>query len=360
MPFKLSERDAIWTIWLQDLYGEESGNNSVKRLIDWAWSENGKAHISDECIKLASITLAWFLTSSNRYLRDASTKALINILQDRIHILIEVLKMFENVNDMYVYERLFGVAYGCSVRTKNKNILVDLSEYVYGTIFNKKAVVAHLLLRDYARGIIEFTLNENLKPKVKVKKIRPPYKSSLPERFPTNEEVDKKFEPKGKNGDFGGVEWGASAIINSMTTEYGRGGGYGDFGRYIFQSGFRQWKVDPDGLSNLAITRIFELGYDPKVFSNFDSQQKSSARSAANKERIGKKYQWIVFYELLAKVSDNIEMKGEVRRNGVILNGYDGPWSPYLRDIDPTILIKGTKQKDLSELKEQPCGLPPY
>ena len=130
-----------------------------------------------------------------------------------------------------------------------------------------------------------------------------------------------------------------------MTTEYGRGGGYGDFGRYTFQSALSDWEVNYDGLSNYAIERIFDLGYDPDIFSEFDSRQ-PSGRGSKHKERIGKKYQWIAFYETLAKVADNCNF------NNTSFKKYEGPWDPYVRDIDPTILIKETKKENYIENKE--------
>ena len=121
--FSLAERDANWTQLLKYKYDDES---SVKRLIDWAWSETDKSHISNESVLLSSITLAWFHTSTNRKLRDCSTKALICLLQNRLDILISLLKMFKEVNDPYVYERLFAVAYGCVLRSGQREKIKEL------------------------------------------------------------------------------------------------------------------------------------------------------------------------------------------------------------------------------------------
>ena len=358
----LAERDAWWTTWLQDKYGEYSGYNSVKRLIDWAWSEDSRAEVSNESARLAGVMLAWFLTSSNRYLRDAATKALVCLLQNRITVLVKVLQQFEGVNDPYVAERLYAVAYGCALRTKDQKALVSLSNYIYKTIFDTEQVYPHVLLRDYARGVIEYTIHLDLKLTVEVDKIRPPYKSDFPNKLPTIEEIDAKYEPKGEDGHYGKKAWGVTAILRSMTTEYGRGtAGYGDFGRYTFQSALRNWEVDYDGLSNYGVQRIFELGYDPEVFSDFDSRQ-GSGRGSGHKERIGKKYQWIVFYEILARVSDNCKMHDEGSYSWSKAKKYakyDGPWRPYVRDIDPSIIVKTTqKENSIEKLKDLPWWVP--
>lgn len=94
-----------------------------------------------------------------------------------------------------------------------------------------------------------------------------------------------------------------------MTTEYGRGiGGYGDFGRYTFESALRSWDVNTNELSNLAIEWIFEkYGYDVEKHGEYDRNTNSYDRRASTIERIGKKYQWIALYEMVARVSDNFK-----------------------------------------------------
>ena len=350
MQFTLTERDYLWTTWLQDKYNKEGYDTDisfVQRLIDWAWDEKELSYLSDNTIFLISITLSWFLASTNRHLRDAATKSLVCILKNRMHLLTTLLESFKDINDPYILERLYAVSYGCALRSEGKTNLKILSEYVYNEVFAKDIVYPHILLRDYARGIIEYTLYLKIKISIEVNNIRPPYKSKkLPSRLPSCRTIDTKYKPKGDTGDYAGKYWGATAILSSMTTEYGRGtGGYGDFGRYVFQMALKKWKVNYDGLSNYAIQRIFELGYDPKLFTNFDNRQGTGRKSGHN-ERIGKKYQWIIFHELLARVSDQCPLLDEsdwTNPKSTIL--FDGPWYPYVRDIDPTIIIKAKSDK---------------
>ena len=118
-----------------------------------------------------------------------------------------------------------------------------------------------------------------------------------------------------------------------MATEHGRIM-YGDFGRYTFQSALRPWKIEPIKLSNLAISWIFEkYGYDVEKHGKYDRTTTSRDRRAPKTERIGKKYQWIALYEMIARVSDNFKdpMTGVLKINEE--EQYQGPWSPYIRDI---------------------------
>ncbi len=345
MGESLSDRDSWWTIYLKHQFYDES---AVKRLVDWAWNTHDKSHISDESVKLTSITLSWFHTSTNRKLRDSATKAIICLLENRIHVLIELLKEFKNVNDPYVYERLFAVAYGCSIRTEQTDKLSELCNYIYETIFKDKVeVYPHILLRDYARGVIEFTSYLGYDLDFDIAESRPPYKSSFTENFPTNEEIEKLYEPKNEEGHYGKEKWGNTALLMSMATEHGRRM-YGDFGRYVFQSAFRSWDIDPNDLSNLALNWIFEkYGYDTKLFNDFDLEIGTGrGRNTIPHERIGKKYQWIALYEMLARVSDNCKKYAEWSYRHEEEEEYQGPWIPYVRDIDPTMIINKTGSYD--------------
>lgn len=144
-------------------------------------------------------------------------------------------------------------------------------------------------------------------------KITPPYNSRFPE-IPSDEEI-KTYKLDYNSESFRDYHWSQLAILNSMKVEYSRSGqpgGYGDFGRYTFQSYFYTWKqLHPIDLKNIAIKRIFELGYDVEKHGKYDrncTDRVGLRFQLGRKERIGKKYQWIALYELAAQVCDNYQM----------------------------------------------------
>ena len=336
----MPDRDRFWNELLNDLYGYDL---SVGNLIDWAWHVDNKEYASDECIKLASIMLSWFLISTNRKIRDTSTKALISLLQNRIHVLLELLQKFEDIDDPYIYERLYCVAYGCTLRTDNFSSLTDLSEYIYSTIFDQEEVYPHVLLRDYARGVIEYTLDKGIELNIDIEKIRPPYKSSFP-TIPMDKEIEQLKQQLLQNTSEE-EQRAIRKIFRSMEVEYDRTGkakGYGDFGRYVFQSNFQDWKqLIPMDLKNIALKRIFELGYDAKKHAEFDAVDHNQYRMVHANERIGKKYQWIAMHELLAQVSDKYQLTAPwTWGDEAELFDFTGPWEPMIRDIDPTTINK--------------------
>ncbi len=344
-PFSMRDRDVFFIGILNSIYINEEVN-SIKRLIDWAWSYEDKSYISDVSLLLTAITLSWFLTTSNRRLRDYSTKALVSILQGRIFILLELLKKFEDIDELYIYERLFAVAYGVVVRMEDNRGLKELGEYIYKTIFDTDEVILHILLRDYAKNTIDYIRYVGIDLDIEIQKIEPPYESYFPkiEELPTNNEIDKYEDNYGNQAD----------IIYSMITEYGTEGmgGYGDFGRYVFGSSLNDFecKKDEQLLSNYVTKKIFEeYGYDGKFFDKSEKlishySRRNYDRYSHKIERIGKKYQWIAMYNTLASVTDNFKMYdsstwGEDKKE----LQYQGSFEPYVRDIDPTVLLKSTQ-----------------
>ena len=56
--------------------------------------------------------------------------------------------------------------------------------------------------------------------------------------------------------------------------------------------------------------RVFDLGWTIERFGDFDRFQVSHwGREAAKAERIGKKYQWIAYHEILAYISDHYQYR---------------------------------------------------
>lgn len=337
MKFSMADRDSIWTAYLHDKNHEGS---AMQRLIDWAWLDEDKSYLSDESRLLACKALTWLFTSTNVIFRDSATKALVVLFENNIPIITQILSDFQDVNDPYVYERILAAAYGAVLCSDELDGLEALSEHILKTIFEKDEVYPNILIRDYARNIIEYAIFKNLFQLENPEIIRPPYKSHFPATFPTNEDIDSyKYDYESEG--FKDCYWGRNSIINSMVTEYGRGiCMYGDFGRYTFQSRLRYWdKFVPQDLSNYACKLIFdEYGYDVEKHGQFDRNARSGDRYKNKTERIGKKYQWLALYEVIARIADNHQMVDESTRWGKKKEyfWFQGPWEPFVRNIDPT------------------------
>lgn len=350
----MSERDGFWQNYIRWYSGYDDNNIAfpLQRLIDWAWMPNVSVYVDSETARLVAQTLAWVLTSTDIALRDKTTKALVNLLEQQPQALIEVLKAFENINDLYISDRLYAVAYGCVLRTEKKDSIKIIAQYIYDAIFKNSNPPEHILIRDYARNAIEYAIHKNVELDIDVKHIRPPYGSQCNYTPLSNEKLDEKYKPQKDAGHWRKEEWGITAILRSMVTEYGRGtGGYGDFGRYVFQSALSNFKLpnelNVDLLSNLAVEWIFEkYGYNSKIHGEYDSMVSDSYyRTEYKIERIGKKYQWIALHQILAIIADNYKI-GNRWFSDNKSNSYKGAWQLYVRNIDPAYI---TKNKDDNE-----------
>jgi hypothetical protein len=96
------------------------------------------------------------------------------------------------------------------------------------------------------------------------------------------------------------------------------------------------------------VKRSFELGYDKDLHGNFDSGTlKYNNRHDNQIERIGKKYQWIAYYEVLSMIVDNFEMQKEWGSEKS--NFYKGAWQLYLRNIDPAYTTKNLPDEEFED-----------
>lgn len=324
----LNQIDYLWTININKFFSEES---RLYQLIN-IFIKGEKIDIDNKQQKMLLLTLfAWLLSASNRRLRDLTSKAMVEILKIDFELSLEVLKKFHGVHDPYIIQRLYGVVFGACCKRENdfRSEYENLVEYVYKDIFNNSVVCPDILLRDYARLIIERFLWEykDYNGIINKERIIPPYKS-----FPIPEirEDYTNFDSK---------ERGLSNILWSM--QFNLKGFYGDFGRYVFQSALNCFDVNEENIFNCAVDYIINhLNYKEDWFSAYDYRlnMNNVARDNTIKiERIGKKYQWIAMHNILARITDYSKMLKEPYTCNLKERYYEGPWEPFVRDFDPTI-----------------------
>ena len=459
----MPDRDVKWSVYLHHAYGMQG---AVDRLVDWASSLDPGVSIDDEAIDLCAVALSWMFTTSNRYLRDRATMALVNLLTDRLAAVVRLVTWVGDVDDPYVTERVYAVAYGVAMRCHDPVAVGALATCVYERVFASGSPPPHILLRDYARGVCERALYLRSKTEVIADHIRPPYKSTWP-TIPSEEDI-KTLLPDWTKGSYDSrePEWARNRIGHSVIDD--------DFARYVIGTNSSyidwlslklddaQWTPPPrredllralvgefsareraaweefkaadktyaaalqsfsvdwfaqrerDGtadnldLSDLEVLtqklekarpreiraleenltqavvnldavlsgehsqrlvkiwhaekenhvsrrpprfdlreiqryvlwRVFELGWTTKRFGDFDRFSIGSyGRSASKAERIGKKYQWIAYHEIMAFVSDHYQYRERFRgEEGDRI--YEGTWQSRFRDIDPSCALR--------------------
>ena len=370
----LPERDLIWSIPISLSDGEEDEDinqpeSILRTIINWS-IDTSLDNAENEQLRLIAIVLLWVTTCTNRTIRDQATKALARIFSYIPQDIPVFIEKYNDINDPYLVERLYAAIYGAILLQKDDQIIKKIANTVYNIVFKYKKPYPHILLRDYAQGILEYAHYKNLFDKnIVLENFKPPYKSDWPIENPTIEEIealtgDGSFIKSSViNGDFGiytmsCVHYWSPTILAKTAPET----------RNELKKKFKEKCLQGDEvkdeeehcrwLSGLkdncppafsrkwaqrwVCKRAYELGWSKELFENFDKHNcQYIDRSRPKIERIGKKYQWIAFHELLGRMSDNLcwidNIFGDLK--------FLGPWQVHQRDIDPTFFWKKKERK---------------
>ena len=347
-------RDAWWST---HLHSTATGGGPAERLRDWAHAVSPTMQLDDELVELCGTTLGWMLATSHRTVRNGATTALVNLLTGRLEATARLVEAFSDVDDPYVTERIFAVAYGVATRCHDPTEVGVLASRVYTTVFAIASPPANILLRDYARGVIERAIHLESQIEVDTTRIRPPY-DSIPPEFPSERDVEPllpgpEHNPHKREGD----DWARSQIGHSVLEgplhraiqeTWGCSGEWLSLG--LDQPEWQEPSEQEDGstdqttapvfdrsqIERYVLQRVFELGWTEERFGTFDRTWDVDGIGRPVKESIGRKYQWIVYREVLALISDHFQYReypADVQRE----HRYVGPWQNWLRDIDPTL-----------------------
>ncbi len=460
LSLPMPERDLVWSTYLHRTWERRRWQSGqvIERLVDWAWPNDAYtrdpcAGFDEEVIELAAITLTWCFTTSNRFVRDRATKALVCVLRHRLHLVPRLLQEFQSVDDLYVKERLICAGYGAVMHSNDPQQVSPVALAVYRHIFEKGAPPAHILLRDYARGIIEYAVNIGCVIDVDMTRVRPPYSSEpVTAEPPSWQELKEQYDADGYYSLVGSLapEWGdfARYVLDTESHSHGihtwtdQSDPFAEYRRldadrpeppdslahrwHNLKYGFRRLRqaddhrpqeatdeddeeqpsfgegtedgaemhfgsislpveqaleasaflasltpqerrqleeheeywdkrtvahdaanevhrsqcLERDFASRWILTRVIELGWTPERFDAFERGLGGGfVRDSQKPERIGKKYQWLAYHELAARVLDHRPLHHDS------LDGsqqYHGPWQLGLRDIDPSFLVKST------------------
>lgn len=216
----MPDRDACWSTYLHERAREDA---PAHRLVAWALHRGEQVALDVDSVTLYAMALAWCLSASDRFLRDRATKALVLLLTPRPVVLVRWLELFAPVDDPYIRERIYAVAYGAAMRSNNPKAVGSIAQCVYAQVF-AGAPARHVLLRDYARGTIERAAFLDAKLDVDLGRVRPPYRSR-PLRVPSQARVDKLAPPWESKKTYKRADWAQQRIRSSVLD--------GDFGRYV-------------------------------------------------------------------------------------------------------------------------------
>lgn len=320
--FALADRDRSWSVWLTGAM-DAGGDPAVRRLITWAWPADlaSRPAVPDSVAVLAVQLLGWLLTTTDRRVRDRATKAIVSIGERAPAGLAQGLARFRGVNDPYVIERLAAAACGVVLRNDSAGASALIADAV-GTLLGD-SWPPHLLTRDYAQRVFAAAGARGWQGPQR----NPPYDALWPVQTRTAEEIEQLAAPPA---------YAYGSVWRSLS-------GMGDFGRYVLQPSLNDVEsADPQALLREAeravFDRVLDLGWTPERFKEIDSRR--SRLDDGPVERFGKKYQWIGFYEVLGRITDNCLVSPSW--DSTQPQAYQYPEQLTWRDVDPTVMVRTT------------------
>ena len=314
-PLSLGERDRSWTLALNEDLAWRSESGTTGRLI--ALSESASAHsLSEEQARLLSTSLAWVCATTAVAYRHRAARALACLLRSRPFVAAGLLERFQAVNDPQVFEVVLYAAAACASHSApNTPGFESLARVVYAAIFAGKTVQPNILIRHYAQVVCNQAYEKGVLPPDAIpERFHPPFYSVWPQILSEADEAALEAE---FNGDWKSKR-ALGCLLSSTRTE--QMGGYGDWGRYElggriheFQSAPLTESSEPEGSCDgfddriarrYVLGRVLALGLD-KSFADNPPDTGHHSRARPPIERIGKKYQWIAFYEILGYLTDH-------------------------------------------------------
>ena len=445
IKLSMAERDSRWSILIAEEPKWNPDSSIIVKIFNWYYNFDFKK-MDKKRVEILATLMLWLTSTSNRYVRDTATKTMSRIFFNCNELIVPFLKKYNDLNDLYIVERLYAAIFGATVYINESDILKQIAIEVYELQFKQNSPAVNIMIREYASLIIEYVNSRNLLPSIiNIKKCRPPFKSTWPNDIPTVEELDSKEEITGLKlslylmGDFEKYtmrcveDWSNTPIqqkdfiskksmenqllvelpepyyslykkyldlkqeIDLLENEYYHKGMmppfyYSDeiWGADSDKAGsdlYKKWvkanqpleknlndlwnellnilptdrkdeleqienmtdskaiSFDKDLAVRFVHQKVYEFGWSSEYFHGFDSlySHYAEAQEGIYIERIGKKYQWIALYELLARLSDNYKWIPQ-GFSDLEDNQYYSTIQISKRDIDPTMWLKDSSQ----------------
>lgn len=343
MQMSLPERDLKWSIQVNTLYDW----NGRQQFVDLKIAKQQTDQIEDD-LKKTLVILIWMLSSSYPELRSILIRHVSNILLFNPKLVVFAIEYFKSCNDPYVIQGLYCAIYGVVLRIRDVDVVGPIADSVYNNNYAKESVISNdWLIRYWSMKILECSANIN--PELDYwSKVKPPFKvDNDPYKLIDNTVIinDKYF------GDSKGSQHLYFSLFNKMS----------DFNRYIIGTNTsktdrllvnstNQESVLLDDIVSMIGARIKELGWNDNL-GHLDDEKYSNSRFDNKTERIGKKYQWIAYYDIMGRLLDHCSIRKEkYGANRNIMHKINYPWYADIRNhFDPTL--------DVNKYKSNPVQL---
>ncbi len=220
----MPERDRI----LAEFFVQRDEQSAIDILLDWL--TEARLDLAElERVRLAATAAVWFLSSSNRPLRDQTSRALVRVFLHCPGLLAPLIRAFSDVDDGYIRERLIAAAAAAVVYIEGPpSVLREAALEAWRMVFARSPVERHAYVRRFTRALIEAVAHRVGVPEViDLERCRPPYASRPVEHWPSVSELLPLFDE-------------ATEIARSVLGHHSEGEDRfsmpGDFGNYAMGS----------------------------------------------------------------------------------------------------------------------------
>ena len=297
----IGKRDLVWTNYINDLF-----LHYQETIIGILPCESDNSLPVDEFEKLFMIRLCWMLTTSHPKYRALLVRKIRKLLTIHPEMILRLLPLFYDANDPYILQGLYCAIAGVLLPSRDKKLLTDVATFIYQNCYEKKEMVPQdLIIRQWTLKIVEraYYIDKNCDFWTKIKT---PFRATPfnPDEIPSIDNI---------NSDYFGIQHGSQLLYNSIF-------GFSDFNRYTIGTNTRQNSSDYFKYNEIAGTYLGDdldrekmeisyyimnlYGWNDKL-GFLDNGKYSSTRFQNDTERIGKKYQWLAWYRMNARLMDS-------------------------------------------------------
>ena len=338
----IGKRDLVWTHYVNSLF-----ENYGVEILGFLTTDMNLPIEAEEQEKKNLIRLVWLLASSHPFYRASTMRMIWKQLCGHKNLIMWLLRQFEGTNDPYVVAGLYCAVAGVILITRDMALVSSIAEYDYKTFYEKPETVPQdLIVRQWTLKIIEraYKLDERCDW---WNRIRTPF-------TPLHFDEDKITPYFDITRDYFGMQHGSRLMYNSIF-------GFEDFNRYIIGTNNRNESCDFFKYDDIAgkyvgddlnrekaeiayyIKNVF--GWNDKL-GTLDNGKYSVNRSQNTEERIGKKFQWLAWYRLNARMMDSWKVtkssyhySSEAKEEDITPNPF--PWNTSeVTYFDPTLDVE--------------------
>lgn len=336
MKKSLAKRDEEWTTKVNNL---QRHHGIIYRINDLYNTENGDYEKLSELI-------CWMLTSSFQSLRVRLVMFLRDIFKTKLDLIKANAEKFLNVNDPYIQQGLYAAAYAALVQKRDIKVCKEVAEYIRTQYYNSRDnAPVDLVVRHWTMKIVELAsiLDNTYTGWTELLGLLPLSSVKDPFKAPKYDET--------KNNKYFGDTPGAQKLHNSLFL--------GDFNWYIV--GLRSYNYSDTFVNpNRTIDETTGLGHGCDVNLNdviyaiailikekycysdilgeYDKTISNENRFDQTTERIGKKYQWLGYFEVLSYLCDHYKILLDKWSSDKRFAEHSLPWfTGAVPFTDPTI-----------------------